>query len=63
LNIVALLWTDILVTILNKKGNFYSSKRKLAKFFVLHVLPETLSLEKQIVDGGSILTEFESTDF
>ena len=63
LNIIALLWTDILVTILNKKGNFYSSKRKLAKFFVLHVLPETLSLEKQIVDGGSILSEFESTDF
>jgi len=26
-------------------------------------LPETLSLEKQILDGGSILSEFESNDF
>jgi hypothetical protein len=60
---VALLWADILVSILNKKGNFYNSKRKLAKFFILHVLPETLSLEKQILDGGSILSEFESNDF
>jgi hypothetical protein len=51
------------VSILNKKGNFYTSKRKLAKFFILHVLPETLSLEKQILDGGSILSEFESNDF
>ena len=63
LNMVALLWADILVSILNKKGNFYNSKRKLAKFFILHVLPETLSLEKQILDGGSILSEFESNDF
>ena len=63
LNMVALLWADILVSILNKKGNFYNSKRKLAKFFILHVLPETLSLEKQILGGGSILSEFECNDF
>ena len=63
LNVVALLWADILRVTIDKKGDFYDNKRKLAKFFVLHVLPETLSLEQQILNGTSILSEFESADF
>ena len=63
LNMVAFLWADIMAAISNKEGDFYSSKRKLAKFFILHILPETVSLEQQILDGASILSEFESADF
>jgi alkylation response protein AidB-like acyl-CoA dehydrogenase len=63
LNIVALLWSDILATIDERQGNFYDNKRKLAVFFILNVLPETLSIEEKIVNGAKAVTDFATSDF
>lgn len=63
LNIISLLWADILATIDEKQGDFYDNKRKLGVFYVLYVLPETLGIEEKIVNGAAAITDFESKDF
>ena len=63
LNIISLLWADILVTIDEKQGDFYDNKRKLGVFYVVYVLPETLGIEEKIVNGAAAITDFESKDF
>ena len=63
LNIISLLWADILATIDEKQGSFYDNKRKLGVFYVLYVLPETLGIEEKIVNGAAAITDFESKDF
>jgi hypothetical protein len=63
LNIVALLWSDILATIDERQVHFYDNKRKLAVFFILNVLPETLSIEEKIVNGAKAVTDFATSDF
>ena len=63
LNIISLLWADILATIDEKQGGFYDNKRKLGVFYVLYVLPETLGIEEKIVNGAAAITDFESKDF
>ena len=63
LNIISLLWADILATIDEKQGSFYDNKRKLGVFYVLYILPETLGIEEKIVNGAAAITDFESKDF
>jgi len=38
-------------------------KRKLARFYMQQVLPETSSLAATIVDGDDALSDFEVGDF
>ena len=63
LTIIACLWSQIIVTIRGKDGAFYDVKRKLARFYVQQVLPETIALAASIVDGETALAEFTVADF
>ena len=46
-----------------KSGNFYDVKRKVARFYVDQILPETASLLAMIMGGGDALAGFEVNDF
>ena len=63
LTIIACLWSQIIGTIGGKDGAFYDVKRKLARFYVQQVLPETIALAASIVDGETALAEFTVADF
>lgn len=63
LTIVGCLWSQIIVSISNKQGPFYASKRKLALFYVQQVLPETAALAEKIVSGAGALADFDVADF
>ncbi len=63
LTIIACLWTDIAAGIRGKDGAFYNLKRKIARFYMQQVLPETTSLRDSIVDGDVALADFDVTDF
>ena len=63
LTIIACVWAQIIVTIRDQEGTFYDVKRKLARFYMQQVLPETSSLAATIVDGDDALSDFEVGDF
>ena len=63
LTAIACLWADIVISIRAKKGNFYETKRKTARFYMHHVLPETESLYKVITVGAESLADFGVDDF
>ena len=63
LTIIGCLWTQIIVSIDGKDGAFYDTKRKLARFYMQQVLPETASLLDVIVNGDSALADFDVSDF
>ena len=63
LTAIACLWTDIVILVLGKHGNFYETKRKTARFYMQHVLPETESLYKVITAGAESLADFSVDDF
>jgi butyryl-CoA dehydrogenase len=62
LTIVGCLWAQIIYTIADKQGDFYDVKRKLARFYVQQVLPETASLLDVIVNGSDVLADFDVGD-
>ena len=61
--IIGCIWADISVSITDKTGPFYDAKRKLARFYMDHVLPEAESLKKTIIVGADALAEFSAQDF
>ena len=63
LTIIGCLWAQIIDSIADKQGEFYDVKRKLARFYVQQVLPETASLLDVIVNGSGVLADFEVSDF
>ncbi|HEY5624570.1 MAG TPA: acyl-CoA dehydrogenase family protein [Gammaproteobacteria bacterium] len=63
LTIIGCIWADIVVSIAGKDGEFYGRKRKLARFYMEHVLPEAASLTEVITGGSDALAEFSVEDF
>ena len=63
LTLIACLWAQIIVTIRDKDGAFYETKRKVARFYMHQVLPATESLATTIVGGADALADFEVADF
>ena len=63
LTIIGCLWAQIIDSIKDKQGDFYDVKRKLARFYVQQVLPETASLLDVIVNGSESLADFDVDEF
>jgi len=63
LTIIACIWAQVIVTIRDKDGAFYDVKRKLARFYMQQVLPETAALLEIIVSGDGALADFDVADF
>ncbi len=63
LTIIGCLWAQIVDSIADKQGEFYDVKRKLARFYVQQVLPETAYLAGVIVGGSDALADFDVADF
>ena len=63
LTLIACLWAQIAVVIRDKAGTDYDTKRKVARFYMQQVLPETLSLADVIIHGSDALSEFSVADF
>ena len=63
LTVVACLWARIIISIDGKEGDFYVTKRKLARFYMANVLPESETLGRIITQGGESLTDFETSRF
>jgi alkylation response protein AidB-like acyl-CoA dehydrogenase len=63
LTAIACLWVDVVVSIRGKTGAFYEGKRKTARFFAHHVLPETESLFRVVTTGAESLAAFSAEDF
>ncbi|MDH4109352.1 MAG: acyl-CoA dehydrogenase family protein [Gammaproteobacteria bacterium] len=60
LTTVAILWAQVVAAISGKQGEIYERKRKLARFYMSHVLPETIALHKVITEGAEDLAEFDA---
>jgi len=63
LTIVGCLWAQVIDSIADKQGDFYDVKRKLARFYVQQVLPETAYLLDVIVNGSDAIADFDVSDF
>jgi butyryl-CoA dehydrogenase len=63
LTTIACLWADIAASIKDKQGDFYDNKRKLARFYMNHVLPETAALHQVVTRGADSLAAFDVEDF
>ncbi|MDJ0906522.1 MAG: acyl-CoA dehydrogenase C-terminal domain-containing protein [Woeseiaceae bacterium] len=63
LTIIGCLWAQVIDAIADKQGEFYDVKRKLARFYVQQVLPETAFLAGVIVNGSEALADFDVADF
>jgi hypothetical protein len=63
LAITGCMWTRAMVAAQGKDGEFYASKRKLARFYANQLLPETASLLQTITAGSDALADFAVADF
>jgi butyryl-CoA dehydrogenase len=63
LTIIACLWAQIMVVIRDKDGAFYDVKRKVGRFYMQQILPETTSLAEVITTGNAALADFDVADF
>ena len=63
LSVIAALWADIIASIRGKDGSFYDVKRKVARFYIDQVLPETTGLYQAIVSGADALRALDVEDF
>ena len=63
LTTIACLWSQIVVAVRDKEGEFYATKRKTARFYMQQVLPEAHALYEIIVEGAASLAAFEVEDF
>lgn len=62
LTIIACIWAQIIVTIRDQEGAFYDVKRKLARFYMQQVLPETAAIAVTIIEGAAALADFQVRD-
>ena len=63
LAIIGSMWVKTIAAAQEKNGGFYSTKRKLARFYFEQILPETESLLTTITSGAAALAEFDVVDF
>ena len=63
LTVIACLWAQIIVTIDGMEGEFYTSKRRVALFYMHHVLPETVAIQGVIMRGADALASFKVARF
>jgi alkylation response protein AidB-like acyl-CoA dehydrogenase len=63
LTVIACLWARIIALIETKEGEIYETKRKLARFYMENVLPESESLGRVITQGSGSLADFETRRF
>ncbi len=63
LTVIGGIWASIIHSIRDESGAFYDNKRKVARFYMQQVLPETESLAASIVDGAAALADFDAADF
>ncbi len=63
LTVIGALWAQIIVAVRGQTGGFYDVKRKLARFYMQHVLPETTAIAATIVSGDAALEAFDVEDF
>ena len=63
LTIIGALWTQIVDSIADKQGDFYDVKRKLARFYMQQILPETAFLAGVIENGSDAIADFDVADF
>ena len=58
LTLIACLWTQMMAVTRDKSGDFYDTKRKVARFYMAHVLPDAKSLVEVIDNGDTALADF-----
>ncbi len=63
LTTIACLWAQIIVSIRDKQGDFYETKRKTAHFYMQQVLPEAGALHEIITGGADSLAAFQPQEF
>jgi butyryl-CoA dehydrogenase len=63
LTTIACLWAQIIVSIREKQGDFYETKRKTARFYMQQVLPEVSALHEIITRGADSLSAFQVQEF
>ena len=63
LAIIGCMWTRTVAAANGKQGAFYTTKRKLARFYRDRILPETASLLATITGGGAAVADFAVADF
>jgi alkylation response protein AidB-like acyl-CoA dehydrogenase len=63
LAIIGCMWTKTVVATQGKDGDFYETKRKVARFYAEQLLPETASLLQTITGGSDALADFAVSDF
>ena len=63
LTVIACFWADILVSIQGREGDFYRAKRKVGQFYMQHILPDTLALQRVITEGTEALSAFDIAQF
>ena len=63
LTLIACLWAQIMVSNRDKVGDFYDVKRKVARFYMQQVLPESATLADVIANGDAALADFAVADF
>jgi hypothetical protein len=63
LTTIACLWVQIIVSIREKQGDFYETKRKTARFYMQQVLPGAGALYEVITRGSGALAAFAVEDF
>ncbi len=60
---IGCLWTEVVEKTKDQSGTFYDTKRKVARFYVEQILPQTISLRDVIVDGSDAIKDFDVADF
>ncbi|MEM7432870.1 MAG: acyl-CoA dehydrogenase family protein [Pseudomonadota bacterium] len=63
LSFIGCLWAEIVASIKDRSGSFYDTKRKVARFYVEQVLPETASLRDVVIEGSDAISDFDVADF
>ncbi len=63
LSFIGVLWAEVMITTKDKSGGFYDTKRKVARFYMEQILPETASLRDTVVSGGEVIKGFDVSDF
>jgi len=61
LTAVAVLWSQLVAAAAGK--SFSENKRRLARFYMQHVLPETVALHRVVTEGAEALADFSADEF
>ncbi len=62
LTVIACIWAEIAETAGEREGEFYASKRRMAKLYMSQVLPEADGLFRMVTGGARSLAEFQGAE-